>query len=88
MMEFGVHRSAFTVRRSAFGVRGSAFGSEDAVGTRSRAIRRRTSLKLRSQKLDRLAAVLFDSVLLNMRRRIVRGWVHRRTPNGERPICE
>src|ERR1700733_7884740 len=49
-------------RRTTFSVPRSVFGAGGAVGTRSRAIRRRTSMKLRSQELDRLGVVLFDNV--------------------------
>jgi hypothetical protein len=61
----------FLVGASAFGVWRSALGTGlCAVGTRSRAIRRGKSMKLRSQEMDRPAAVLFDSVLSDRRRRI------------------
>ena len=44
---------------------------------RSRAIRHRTSMKLRILELDRLADVLFDNLLLDVRRRIARERVPR-----------
>src|SRR5271157_1060190 len=59
---FGVWRSAFGVRR---------FGGRDAL----RAIRRRTSMKIRIQgvknsriqEVDRLAALLFDNIFRDVR---------------------
>ena len=75
--------------RSAFGVRRSA------VGTRSRAIRRRTSMKLRIQgvknsriqEVDRLAALLFDNIFIGRATKDRAAFppnAERRTPNAER----
>jgi hypothetical protein len=59
-----------------------AFG---AVGTRSRAIRRNTSMKLRIQELDRPPASCLIMSYLDLRRRIARERVpRRRTLNAER----
>src|SRR5271166_1938077 len=81
-----------SVQRLAFNVLRLAFGAVGAVGTRSRAIRRNKSMKLRIQALDRLPAVLFDNVLFGCstpdraRARPYRayGAERRRTPNVER----
>ena len=89
-----VQRLAFGVRRSAFGVRRLAARRRSVRGgTRSRAIRRNTSMKLRIQELDRLQLSCLIMSYLDVRRRIARDVpspnaptpnAERRTPNAER----
>ena len=82
-------RSAFGVRRLAFGVWRLAFGVRARDAIRRIANRPIKSRNLgvydsRIQEVVRLAAVLFDNVLLDVRRRIARERVPTETPNAER----
>jgi hypothetical protein len=70
--EFGVAKIRQTARKGTEGGRGSAFGAGGAGGDALPRDPASWSTKLGSQVVDRLAAALFDNVLLDILRRIAR----------------